>query len=82
MNNKIKKIIGANMDIDFSNPEFGNSQCPWNVTENTHEHRCAVKDTSICKFFCWIQFLDSVLCSYPNENLKVLSPEEIDREMN
>ncbi len=51
------------------------------MTENTNEHRCAVKDTSICKFFCGIQFLDSVLCSYPNENLNVLSPEEIDREM-
>ena len=81
MNDKIKRIIGANMDIDFSNLNFGNSQCPWNIAENTNEHKCAVKDTSICKYFCGIQFLDSVLCSYPNENLSVLKPKEIDREM-
>lgn len=81
MDNKIKKIIGANMDIDFSNPSFGNSRCPWNISENTDEHKCAVKDTSICKYFCGIQYLDSVLCSYPHENISVLSPDEMDREL-
>lgn len=81
MNDKIKRIIGANMDIDFSNLNFGNSQCPWNIAENTNEHKCAVKDTSICKYFCGIQYLDSVLCSYPYENLSVLKPDEIDRKM-
>ena len=81
MNDKIKKIIGANMDIDFSNLNFGNSTCPWNVAENTNEHKCAVKDTSICKYFCGIQYLDSVLCSYPHENLTVLPRDEIDRDM-
>lgn len=67
------------MDIDFSNLAFGNSKCPWNEKENTNEHKCAIKNTSICKFFCGIQYLDSVLCSYPNENLDVLKPEEMDR---
>lgn len=81
MDSRINKIIGANMDIDFSNFNFGNSQCPWNIAENTNEHKCAVKDTSICKYFCGIQYLDSVLCSYPYENLSVLKPDEIDREM-
>lgn len=81
MDNKINIIIGANMDIDFSNLDFGNSKCPWNVAENINEHKCAVKDTSICKYFCGIQYLDSVLCSYPYENLSVLNSDEIDREM-
>ena len=81
-NEKIKKVIGANMDIDFSNPEFGNSKCPWNEADNSNEHKCAVKNTSICKYFCGVQYLDSVLCSYPNENLSVLKPDEIDRVLN
>jgi len=81
MSTNINKIIGANMDIDFSNPDFGNSQCPWNEEENTKEHKCAVKDTSICRFFCGVQYMDSVLCSYPNINLQVLRPEEIDRDL-
>lgn len=78
---EIKEVIGANMDIDFSNPSFGNSKCPWNKDENTNEHKCAVKDTSICKYFCGIKYLDSVLCSYPYENLDVLDEDEIDRKM-
>ena len=79
MNKKIKKLIGSNMDIDFSNAEFGNSQCPWNVDDKSNEHRCAVKNTSICQYFCGIQYLDSVLCSYPHDNLSVLESHEIDR---
>lgn len=81
MNENIKKLMGANMDIDFSNSNFGNSKCPWNIAENSIEHKCAVKNTSICKFFCGVQYLDSVLCSYPHENLAVLKEDEIDRKM-
>ena len=81
MDNRIKKVIGANMDIDFSNENWGNSVCPWNAAENTNEHKCAVKNTSICKYFCGVQFLDSVLCSYPYENLSVLDKDDIDRDM-
>lgn len=81
MDEKVKKLMGANMDIDFSNADFGNSQCPWNVAENSDEHKCAVKGTSICKYFCGIQYLDSVLCSYPYETLSVLTRDEIDRDM-
>lgn len=80
MNEKVKKIIGANMDIDFSSADFGNSVCPWNEAENTTEHKCAVKGTSICDYFCGIQYLDSVQCSYPHKTLSVLTRDEIDRE--
>ena len=69
------------MDIDFSNPNFGDSKCPWNIDENTNEHKCAVKNISICKYFCGIQLLDSVLCSYPNEATSVLSRKEVDRDI-
>lgn len=71
---KIRELTGANMDIDLvsENLDWNQSACPWNEAENTKEHRCAVKDTSICKYFCGIKYLDSVLCSYPNENKDVL----------
>lgn len=81
MDSRVKKLKGSNMDIDFSIAAWGDSKCPWNVEENTNEHKCAVKNTSICKYFCGIQFLDSVLCSYPHQNMSVLSKDEIDREM-
>jgi hypothetical protein len=74
--------MGSNMDIDFvSEIKFGDSQCPWNVAEKTTEHKCAVKNTSICKYFCGIQLLDSVLCSYPYEAKAVLKRNEMDRDM-
>ena len=82
MNDKIKAIIGSNMDIDFSNASFGNSSCPWNEAENTNEYKCAVKNTSICKYFCGVKFLDSVMSSYPYENVTVLEDSEIDRDIN
>ncbi len=71
MKKKITEIKGANMDIDFSNKNFGNSECPWSKDDG-QEHKCAVKNTSICKYFCGVKYLDSVLCSYPNENIEVL----------
>lgn len=66
MSEKINQLSGANMDIDFSNPAFGNTVCPWNEAENVNTHKCAVKDTSICRYFQGIQRLDTVLCSYPD----------------
>ena len=53
------------MDIDFSCKEFGNSKCPWNESEKTDVHKCAVKNTSICKYFKGVEYLDTLLCSYP-----------------
>ena len=81
-NNKMKELKGANMDIDLisENVDWNQSSCPWNETENTKAHKCAVKDTSICKYFCGIKYLDSVLCSYPYENSAVLGEDEIDKE--
>ena len=80
MNSQVKKLKGANMDIDFSVAAWGDSQCLWNVSENTNVHKCAVKNTSICKYFCGVQLLDSVLCCYPHEATSVLSKEDMDRE--
>ena len=75
---KIKELQGANMDIDLISVNIGWNQacCPWNEAENTKEHKCAVKDTSICKYFCGIKYLDKVLCSYPIENTDALNDEE------
>ena len=60
------------MDIDLTsgdkNLEWNQDSCPWNVKDKTNEHRCAVKGTSICKYFCGIEYLDNVLCCYPHEN--------------
>ena len=74
---KIKELQGANMDINLTseNVAWNQSVCPWNEADNTTEHKCAVKDTSICKYFCGIKYLDSVLCSYPYENKETLNDE-------
>lgn len=81
MNNKVKQLSGANMDIDLtsnkSDISWEQKTCPWNEEENTNEHKCAVKNTSICKYFCGIKYLDSVLCSYPYENKEVLNDEKV-----
>ena len=71
----IKKYSGANMDIDLvsDNVNWDQSVCPWNEAENSREHKCAVKNTSICIYFCGIEYLDIVLCSYPHENTEVLN---------
>ncbi len=67
----ITELKGANMDIDFSNKDFGNSECPWSKKDGK-THKCAVKNISICKYFCGVKYLDSVLCSYPDVNTDVL----------
>ena len=68
----VQKLDGANMDIDLTsnneNIAWSQDVCPWNEEEKTDKHRCAVKDTSICPYFCGIEYLDNVLCCYPNEN--------------
>lgn len=83
MNEKVKQLSGANMDIDLtSNPadiRWEQTICPWNKEENTTDHKCAVKNTSICKYFCGIKYLDSVLCSYPYENKDILA-EKMERQ--
>ena len=72
MNTTIKRLDGANMDIDLVTPEemiqWRQDRCPWNEADETDEHKCAVKNVSICQFFCGIEYLDTVLCCYPHKN--------------
>jgi len=72
MSQIIRKLSGANMDIDLVTPpgkiSWAQDACPWNARESTNSHRCAVKNVSICPYFCGIQHLDSVLCCYPHPN--------------
>lgn len=61
-NKKFIKISGANMDIDFTktpNMTWEPGTCPWGP-----EHKCAVKNTSVCDYFNGIEDPDIVLCSY------------------
>lgn len=75
MKNKdnIKKLDGANMDIDLTSAReaihWNQDKCPWNEKEDTGKHKCAVKDISICPYFCGIEFSDNVMCCYPNKNI-------------
>lgn len=72
---KIRELKGANMDIDLaSDPKditWEQNRCPWNVVEKTTEHKCAVKNVSICRYFRGIRFTkenkDTVLCAYPEK---------------
>jgi len=73
MDEKIRKLKGANMDIDLASPQesiaWEQDGCPWNKAEGTDQHRCAVKNVSICPYFCGVENLDILLCCYPHENL-------------
>ena len=76
METGIKKLNGANMGIDLATPvgqiQWRQDTRPWNEAEKTGEHRCTVKNISIFPYFCGIEYLDTVLCCYPNPNpLKV-----------
>jgi hypothetical protein len=65
----MKKLAGANMDIDLVSREnitWKQDKCPWNEVENANTHKCAVKNASICQYFCGIESPDSVMCSYPD----------------
>jgi len=68
----IRKLVGANMDIDLATPKnmiaWQQDGCPWNKAENTDEHKCAVKHVSICSYFCGIEYLDTLLCCHPHPN--------------
>lgn len=68
----IKKLKGANIDIDLTtdqkNIDWEQDKCPWNQKEKNNQHKCAVKNISICKYFCGIEYLDIILCCYPKKN--------------
>jgi len=69
---QIRKLNGANMDIDLASPSdrisWKQDKCPWNIEDNSTEHKCAVKNISICHYFCGVEFMDTLLCCYPNVN--------------
>jgi hypothetical protein len=75
MNQNIRKLKGANMDIDLATPPeniaWAQDRCPWNAAEQTGIHKCAVKNISICPYFCGVEYIDTLLCCYPNENLLI-----------
>lgn len=75
MHAAIKKLAGANLDIDLTTPgdviAWEQDKCPWNEAEKTSAHKCAVKNVSICPYFCGIEYLDQVLCCYPRENPRI-----------
>ena len=56
---KIRKLKGANMDIDLASPKkrihWKQDECPWNIKEKNKKHKCAVKNVSICPYFCGIE---------------------------
>ncbi len=68
----IEELDGVNMDIDLTTESksisWGQDKCFWNKKENTNKHRCAVKNISICPYFCGIKYLDNILCCYPHKN--------------
>jgi len=70
----MKKLDGANMDIDLmsgNKTSWKQSKCPWNEKEKTNKHKCAVKNVSICDYFCGIEYLDNVICCYPKKNTMI-----------
>lgn len=72
MTGSIRKLKGANMDIDLASAHgsisWQQDRCPWNEAEGTEIHRCALKNVSICPYFCGVEFMDTLLCCYPNGN--------------
>lgn len=68
----IRKPDGANMEPDLATPiemiQWKQDKCPWNEAESTDDHNCAAKGISICQYFCNVEYLDTILCYYPNQN--------------
>jgi hypothetical protein len=68
----MNKLVGANMDIDLATPvnqiSWPQEKCPWNALEGNDQHHCAVKNVSICPYFCGVEYPDSLLCCFPDEN--------------
>lgn len=67
---KILELSGANMDIDLTTSKqisWKQDSCPWNLAEDNNQHKCAVKNISICKYFRGIKVAerkDIVICAY------------------
>ncbi len=67
----MRELKGANMDIDLTTPpekiNWKQDVCPWNASEKTNKHVCALKNVSVCKYFHGIKPLDKVICNYPEK---------------
>lgn len=62
----MRKISGANMDIDFEKipgMDWEPGSCPLG-----EGHKCAEKGVSICPNFKGIEYPDVVLCNYEKVN--------------
>ena len=73
MENNLKELKGANMDIDLiPNPDvhWEQDKCPWNDFEGTNNHKCAIKNISLCEYFKGIKDPDKVICTFNKENIK------------
>ena len=72
MDEVIRKLDGANMDIDLTTLAgeivWRQDTCPWNAADDSTVHKCALKNVSICPYFCGIEYMDYVLCCYPHPN--------------
>jgi hypothetical protein len=68
----IKKLKGANLDIDLTSDKndihWEQNKCPWNENENVNTHKCAIKNISICEYFAGAEDPDIVLCKYKKSN--------------
>ena len=68
----MNKLAGANMDIDLATPagqiSWQQEKCPWNARDSNDQHRCAVKNISLCPYFCGVEYPDKLLCCFPDEN--------------
>jgi hypothetical protein len=69
MESDLRRLSGANMDIDLATPAgtiaWAQERCPWNEAEGSESHRCANKNVSICPYFRGIEYLDTVVCAFP-----------------
>jgi len=85
MDKRIRQLRGGHLgDIDLASQDkvaWEQAVCPWNEAEGVNTHKCAVKYTSICKYFCGVKYLDTILCSYPYENVDALTDDMMDRPM-
>ncbi|MEI6774877.1 MAG: hypothetical protein WCL18_09220 [bacterium] len=78
---EVKILDGANMDIDLTSGDqtsWKQMKCPWNQAEGTNNHKCAIKGTSICAYFCGVQYVDNVLCCYPHKNIAIDNKQKKD----
>jgi hypothetical protein len=68
----MNKLAGANMDIDLATLvdriSWQQAICPWNAREGADGHHCAVINISICQYFCGVEYPDTLLCCFPDEN--------------